>query len=399
MLSQEWSGPSSPGALTGLIQLIHRLHTSLDDYAVLNEAARGCSELVGAPYGFTCSLADDGSLQYYAGFGEMPAFDEALLSITLREGPLARALATRRALAVADIQAAQGSAPTPLPGRNLLVAPLLDHEQVIGVAALAHPEPAAFDDEQLTLFSQACEAVSSALANAQRYTALLEIERYREYMSNLLVHDIRSPLMATYAGIEVVQRVLRNQPLDEFVLDALAGSLRTIRTVVDLTNDLLAMKKLQAGYTVEPTTVSLVDLFQRVVSLMHPIALQNEVNLTTSVEPNTLMVQGDDRLLQRVVINLVANALRFARANGQVTVNASPAGDGGVLIHVDDTGPGVPPAERERIFRPFVQGPGEIKRGTGLGLTFCREVVQSHKGRIWVEDAPGGGCRFTVALP
>lgn len=399
MLSQEWSGSSSPGILLGLIQLIQRLHTSLDNHEVLREAARGCVELIGATHGFACSLTDDGSLQSYAGFGEMPALDETLLATALHEGPLVRALATRRALAIADIQATQGSAPTPLPGRSLLVAPLLDHEQAIGVVALAHPEPVAFDDEQFALFSQASEAVSSALANARRYTALLETERYREYMSNLLVHDIRSPLMATYAGIEVVQRALRNQPLDEFVLDAMTSSLRTIRTVVDLTNDLLAMKKLQAGYTIDPTTVSLVDLFQRVVSLMRPIALQNEISLTTSVEPEALTVQADDRLLQRVVINLVANALRFARAKGQVTVSAGPAADGGVLIHVDDTGPGVPAGERERIFKPFVQGPGEVKRGTGLGLTFCREVVQSHRGRIWVEDAPGGGCRFTVALP
>ena len=70
-----------------------------------------------------------------------------------------------------------------------------------------------------------------------------------------------------------------------------------------------------------------------------------------------------------------------------------------MTISVTDTGPGVPAAERERIFEKFVQVQGSERRGVGLGLTFCKLAVEAHQGRIWVEDAPGGGSRFVFNLP
>jgi signal transduction histidine kinase len=100
-------------------------------------------------------------------------------------------------------------------------------------------------------------------------------------------------------------------------------------------------------------------------------------------------------------MNLVDNALKYTPAGGNVTVHASLADDDKLQVEVSDTGPGIPDAYKERLFDHFVQVEGRerVRRGVGLGLTFCRLVVTAHGGRIWIEDNPGGGSVFVFTLP
>jgi signal transduction histidine kinase len=110
-------------------------------------------------------------------------------------------------------------------------------------------------------------------------------------------------------------------------------------------------------------------------------------------------VVGDKRRLQRVLRNLIDNAQRYG--GGAVRVGIVRDGSR-VRLEVDDAGPGVPPAERERIFDRFARGLGSRsgdKGGAGLGLSLVAEHVRMHGGSVWVEDRPGGGARFVVSLP
>jgi signal transduction histidine kinase len=112
----------------------------------------------------------------------------------------------------------------------------------------------------------------------------------------------------------------------------------------------------------------------------------------------------DDEKIQRVLINLLDNALRHTPQDGQITVEAAHhAKEKMVTVRVVDTGPGIPAEARDRIFDKFVQlDPQRVLRGhkgTGLGLTFCRLVIEAHGGRIWVEDGAGGGAAFCFTLP
>jgi signal transduction histidine kinase len=132
---------------------------------------------------------------------------------------------------------------------------------------------------------------------------------------------------------------------------------------------------------------------------MHWLALQRQVRLAAIIQPEAACVQADSGLLRRVLVNMVANGLRFTPEGSCITLRAEPDAQRGVVLVVEDQGPGVPLDEQERIFQPFVQGKGEAQRGSGLGLAFCREVVLAHKGRIWVENQPAGGCHFSIWLP
>jgi K+-sensing histidine kinase KdpD len=115
------------------------------------------------------------------------------------------------------------------------------------------------------------------------------------------------------------------------------------------------------------------------------------------------LVHVDGEIIERVLLNLVDNALKFSPTDSRVMVraHASNAPHEFVQIDVQDSGPGVPEEYRGRLFDRFVQIEGRHgkRRGTGLGLTFCRLAIQAHGGRIWIEDNPRGGSVFAFTLP
>ena len=122
------------------------------------------------------------------------------------------------------------------------------------------------------------------------------------------------------------------------------------------------------------------------------------------IESGSIPIQADATLLGRALANLIDNALKFTPRGGQVVVSAERWSNGSglslVRCFVRDTGPGIPPEYRTRIFDRFVQianRPG-LRRGTGIGLNFCQLAVEAHGGKIWVEDAPGGGSEFSFTL-
>src|SRR5262249_5745968 len=121
--------------------------------------------------------------------------------------------------------------------------------------------------------------------------------------------------------------------------------------------------------------------------------------VTTTVPPDLPLVPLDGLLMEQVLINLVDNALNYTPAGSPVEMDASLSG-GRVLLGVADGGPGLPPGDETWVFEKFYRGSAPKRgRGVGLGLTVCRGIVESHGGRIWAENRPGGGAVFRVSLP
>jgi signal transduction histidine kinase len=197
----------------------------------------------------------------------------------------------------------------------------------------------------------------------------------------LFVHDVRSPLLASRRALD---DLLAHATVDDPMLSELAEALGHIDR---MTNELLVLERLRRSTAGQPLALgTLVQTCATRCSGPHAI----EVSVAETV------VEGDQALLEAAISNLVENALRHARE--RVRLWAGPAGDG-TLVTVDDDGPGVPPSLRELIFRPLVRLDPDAGEGLGLGLSLVRRVAQLHGGRVWADDAPGGGARFCFWLP
>jgi signal transduction histidine kinase len=172
------------------------------------------------------------------------------------------------------------------------------------------------------------------------------------------------------------------------------------RALGALIDDLFELSRLEAG-DIEWTLqrVSLDELVEETVEAMRPQADARGVAVRCDVARGLGAARANPEKLQRVLFNLIQNAIRHTPADGSVVVRAAPAGDA-VEIEVADTGSGIAQDDRDRIFEPFFRGGPQAARprgGAGLGLAISRAIVEAHGGRIWLDDAPAGtSVRFSL---
>lgn len=243
-------------------------------------------------------------------------------------------------------------------------------------------------------YTQALDRVETLCTEKARLEELL---RLREELAEMIVHDLRNPLAVVAGGLQLL-----DGPLDrQFVADVVTMMRRSLERMQGLIDMLVDIARLESG-AVQPQLVSLDlgALAAEAVAQQTVLARAGSVTLENRVAEGFPAVRADRDLLLRVLVNLLDNALKFTPAGGRVWVEAEED-EGGVRVAVVDTGPGIPPEERERIFEKFTQikGRAGTRKGSGLGLAFCRMAVQAHGGRIGVEDGPDGvGSRFVFTL-
>jgi len=245
------------------------------------------------------------------------------------------------------------------------------------------------------------ESSSGHLTVIYDETSQVELEKAREDTIAMLVHDLRSPLSIVVGGLDAAITTISETTPEHDALRFLAMVQRGSRRILDITNALLDIGKLESGQMVlecEPLTVS--TLFEDVALDMEHTATTNNVTIRTSVEPNIPQIRVDHGLVRRAVSNLVDNALKFAPKGSVVELIATHDGEAGVRLTVADQGPGVPEEYRRTIFEKYQQVPGRrhARKGTGLGLAFCRLVAEAHNGKIWVDSRPEGGSLFHLVL-
>jgi signal transduction histidine kinase len=217
-----------------------------------------------------------------------------------------------------------------------------------------------------------------------------------QFLANVS-HELRTPLALILGPI---RRLLGSGAGAEDVRRDLETVERNARALQKHVSDLLEVAKLEAGrLELERAPVDLGDLVRRTASLFEIAAKEREVLLTVEA-PDALWLSADSNKLERVLLNLLSNALKFVPDGGRVRVDLRGA-DGEAVVSVADTGPGVPAALREVIFERFRRGDDDASRrfgGTGLGLAIARELVALHGGRIEVGDTAEGGALFQVKL-
>jgi signal transduction histidine kinase len=231
---------------------------------------------------------------------------------------------------------------------------------------------------------------------------LEELLRLREEMSDMIIHDLRNPLGVIKTGLDLLARVEVVESDAEYsahVMQTIEKSTKRMQRLVDTLLDIARLEKGAMALSIR--SMDLGVLVEDTLADLSPLAEKGNVTLDSRLAENLPMVLADQDVVERVLVNLIDNALQFTPPDGQVWVEAQVEGEN-VRIDVVDTGAGVPPEERTRVFEKFTRGLGKrgSQGGAGLGLTFCQMAVEAHGGRIWIEDGPGGkGSRFSFTLP
>ena len=233
------------------------------------------------------------------------------------------------------------------------------------------------------------------LETAVDITDRKELERFREQYVGLVSHDLRAPLGAIALAAAALERSLHDKNLDREA--ALASQVRqTAKRVEHMIRDLLESVKLDSSEVGgHRQRVELAHVAREVVEAL-PADERARVTLDLAGPP--AFVLGDRAQLERVVDNLVANALKHSPAGAPVRVELARQGES-LLLSVVDQGGGVAAEHQERIFERFYRVPETRAEGLGLGLFIARTIVELHGGRLTVQSAPGRGSRFSVTLP
>jgi two-component system phosphate regulon sensor histidine kinase PhoR len=238
---------------------------------------------------------------------------------------------------------------------------------------------------------QACLVVLQDLTRIRQ----LETVR-RDFVSNIS-HELRTPLASLKALVDTLRDgALSDPPAAQRFLDRIEVEVDALTQMVQ---ELLELSRIESGqvpFRLEATAVR--DLVIPAAERLHPQAERAGLEITTQVPDNLPKVLADGERIQRVVANLVHNAIKFTPSGGSVHVSAEVREDG-VVIAVRDTGVGIPAASLPRIFERFYKADrARSGGGTGLGLAIAKHIVQAHGGRIWVESVEGQGSTFSFTL-
>jgi two-component system sensor histidine kinase GlrK len=268
---------------------------------------------------------------------------------------------------------------------------LVGATRAIASGRFGHRVPSGGEDE-LSRLAEHFNAMGERLGELDRLK--------RDFLSHVS-HEIKTPLVA----MAETTRLL---------LDGVAGPLTARQhrllelqsdnegRLQEMISNLLDLSRMEAGameyrFAVPPPRA----ILEASIANFEALARDRGVGLELDAADTLPSVRCDrDRIFQ-VLHNLIDNAIRFSPSGGRITVSARPTPTGDLRMVVRDEGPGVPDDDRHRVFERFYQARGQRpgdRGGVGLGLAICREIVTAHGGRIWVEDAPGGGARFAFEL-
>lgn len=311
----------------------------------------------------------------------------ASLSLAQAALPARQAFRTQSLVAMGVIVAAGCGMVYWLTGKALSPLRRLDQQIRSRTAAdLDRPLPVPSSGDEvagLTVsFNQMSQNLSQAFARQKRF-------------SQCAAHELRTPLAVLKTRIALFRK---KGLCDTAETAALLNVLEEhTNRLSDLVGDLLALTNMDELERDEP--IDLAQLLARTVDGLEALAAEQNIRIQLQAEPGT--VPGNATLLERAFSNLVENAIKYNRPNGTVTIRAARQ-DHLFRVEVSDQGSGIPQELREQVFEPFFRVDKSRSRqlgGAGLGLSLVRAIAELHGGAVRVEEAPGGGSRFIIALP
>jgi signal transduction histidine kinase len=293
--------------------------------------------------------------------------------------------------------------------RSAMLVPLAAHGRALGVLTLIAAESGRrYGDADLQLALELGRRAALAVDNAGLHRASEEARQQAEAANRskteflaAMSHELRTPLNAIGGYTDLLLLGVRGPITDEQRAD-LERVARSQRHLLGVINDILNFARVEAGfveYDLRPVAVS--ELMAEVEPLVGPQLAAKALDFSHDAGPAGLRMQADREKVRQVVLNLLANAVKFTEPGGRVWMSAEALGPT-VALRVHDTGVGIPAGRQSAVFEPFVQVHRSLAtpvEGTGLGLAISRDLARGMGGDLTVESAAGSGSTFTLTLP
>jgi signal transduction histidine kinase len=272
-------------------------------------------------------------------------------------------------------------------GRSSPVHLLASAVKVHGASALVvlRDDPLFFDRQNLLQRGRELRLANSAL---------MKEREQKDILVHGIIHDLMSPLHAIIGLLSLLSERMQQEPEADWLRVATMAARRQQELISEIRDVFTA--EVAALNQVQPDGVELMGVLHRVVREREPVARGSDIRIEIDATLERASVVGEEMRLFRVLTNLVDNALRYSPTGGAVKIRVR-GDDSGVVVCVDDEGPGVPPEMLPRLFEKFARGL-DRGSGTGLGLYFCRMTVENWGGAIGYERGNGTGSRFWIRL-
>ncbi len=224
-----------------------------------------------------------------------------------------------------------------------------------------------------------------------------QLEKIKDDFLHSITHDLRNPVSAIKGFSEFLLKEIAG-PINQNQKNMIISIDRAAFRLLQMINNILDIAKMEAGMMeISLERFNVVELINRCVELMRILGEKKNIRFVIDA-PSEIMISADAGLIERVYINLIGNAIKFTPQNGTITIAASVDGEM-FKSWVEDTGEGIPLEYIDKVFKKFEQVKGQKGGGTGLGLTICKYIVESHLGRIWAEWRANKGAKFVFTFP
>jgi signal transduction histidine kinase len=257
-----------------------------------------------------------------------------------------------------------------------------------------------FHPEGISLAALFARQVSAAVGNARLFEQVRAVDRSKSEFLSIASHEVRTPLTVMKSSLDI----LVTSPKFEYTADQrqlIAFCQESVERLIRLVKDILDVSKIEAGVlSIQFQPTSLNDLIEKCLFWVPQLPGGQGIEVEARLPSEPAMVLADPQRIMQVLENLIANAIKFSKPGGKVTIELK-GHDREYEVIVSDQGKGIAPDDLDRIFGKFYQVADSATReqgGTGLGLAICKGIVEAHHGKIWAESALGDGSRFHFAL-
>jgi K+-sensing histidine kinase KdpD len=289
--------------------------------------------------------------------------------------------------------------------KSELALPITVENDVVGVLNVEDTKLHAFDETDAVVLETLCDQLGSAIKNAKLYEEirkanmkLTELDKMKSEFLGIVSHDFRSPLSSIMlAG----KALLKNEGVQGMkrVKEYLQIIVDQANRLNQLAEDTLSITKLESGkLSYQFKIVNLERLIQDAISMVRFSARHS---IAYEIDPDVSFIKGDQSKLRQVVQNLMSNAVKYSPRGGKVTISVKDESPETLLVAISDQGLGIPADKLDKLFQKFSRvdsGESSQIKGAGLGLWICREVVEAHGGKIWIESEVGKGSTVKFTL-